>query len=397
MGTDQSRNGGFRHRRLHDQHRREEEGLIMLRMNGLAVAVIAGALLLGQESFAQGPPDIIYEREGANAATIDFSPDGRFLATGGLRAMNPFTSGQIKFWSAPDGVLLTTITENGTLGYGNDVQFSPDGQRVVSANGTVDCVPDAGCFASRPGQFVWSFPAGTMLATSPPEGVPRGIDHSPDGTLIATAEYFGSEAVKIYDTDLQLIRTLPGHPGGSFAVRFSPDGEFLASGGEDGSVRLWRVSDGALVREFPGEQPANPRSVGFSPDGSLLIAGYSGFKLTIRVWRVSDGETLHSIPADPDSSSSNAAFTPDGRHFAGGTTSFLSGRGAWVGIIRFWRTSDGQLVQRYEEDRLQIVGIGGFAISPGGATFAYGYGDRLILARTPAAARKRSIFPISGL
>ena len=146
---------------------------MMLRMNGLAVAVIAGALLVGQESFAQGPPNIIYEREGANAATIDFSPDGRFLATGGLRAMNPFTSGQIKFWSAPDGMLLTTITENGTLGYGSDVQFSPDGQRVVSANGTVDCVPDAGCFASRPGQFVWSFPAGTMLATSPPEGVPR--------------------------------------------------------------------------------------------------------------------------------------------------------------------------------------------------------------------------------
>lgn len=257
---------------------------------------------------------------------------------------------------------------------------------MASANGTVDCAPNGGCFATRPGQFVWSFPTGVALATSPPDGIPGGIDHSPEGAFIATAEYYGSEAVKIYDAGFHLVRALSGHRGGSFAVRFSPDGQFLASGGEDSNVKLWRVSDGALLREFPGAGLADPVSVNFSPDGSLIAAGYFGYDITIRVWRVSDGELLYDIPADPYSSSSIVVFTPDGRHFAGGTTTYVSGRG-WLGIIRFWRTLDGRLVQEYEEDRINDAGIGGFAVSPDGAAFAYGYGSRLILARTPVAAR----------
>ena len=54
-------------------------------------------------------------------------------------------------------------------------------------------------------------------------------------------------------------RTLTGHTDWVYALAFSPDGELLASGSWNGEVKVWKVSDGTLVKEFnasPGLQTA---------------------------------------------------------------------------------------------------------------------------------------------
>jgi WD40 repeat protein len=72
----------------------------------------------------------------------------------------------------------------------------------------------------------------------------------------------------------------------STSVAFSPDGSLIASGSADYTIRLWRVSDGALVRTLTGHT-SSVNSVAFSPDGSLMASGSAD--RTIRLWRVSDG------------------------------------------------------------------------------------------------------------
>ncbi len=58
-------------------------------------------------------------------------------------------------------------------------------------------------------------------------------------------------SARIYKTDDgTMVHELAGHKGGVFAVAFRPDGKHVATGGLDGSVRLFDVATGQLVKEF---------------------------------------------------------------------------------------------------------------------------------------------------
>ena len=88
------------------------------------------------------------------------------------------------------------------------------------------------------------------------------------------------------------IHTLRGHVNNVHAVTCSPDGSLLASGSGDGTIKLWRVSDGQEIRTLKRHDD-RVSSVTFSPDGSMLASGSQDG--TVRLWRVSNGwEYPHS-------------------------------------------------------------------------------------------------------
>jgi len=63
-----------------------------------------------------------------------------------------------------------------------------------------------------------------------------------------------------------------GHTAGVQSVAFSPDGQTLASGSWDRTIRLWHVATGHELLCFKG-QSHGVNAVAFSPDGRTLAAG----------------------------------------------------------------------------------------------------------------------------
>ncbi len=98
-------------------------------------------------------------------------------------------------------------------------------------------------------------------------------------------------------------------------VQFSPDGEWLVSGSEDHTIRIWRPSTGEQIRTLPGHTEG-VRSVAFSPDGTL-VASASEDK-TARVWDMRTGKAERLLKGH-ERAVWAVAFDPDGKHLATGS------------------------------------------------------------------------------
>jgi WD40 repeat protein len=89
---------------------------------------------------------------------------------------------------------------------------------------------------------------------------------------------------------------LEGHRGPVAALAFTSDGKQLASAGQDGTVWLWDIETGK-GRLLLDKQGGGVHAVVFSPDAKRLAT--SGEDRTIRVWDASSGALLFVLPRQP--------------------------------------------------------------------------------------------------
>ena len=127
------------------------------------------------------------------------------------------------------------------------------------------------------------FKSGTLKQTLDPNaGGLLGVSASPSGKLIAVATY--RDGVQAFDADTGEVaqRFEPGRS--CFAVRFSNDGELLLCGGDNGRILAWRLKDREVAYAASG-LTGRVREIHFSDDGlGLAAVSEDG---TVRVWNVS--------------------------------------------------------------------------------------------------------------
>jgi WD40 repeat protein/transcriptional regulator with XRE-family HTH domain len=186
---------------------------------------------------------------------------------------------------------------------------------------------------------------------------------SPDGQMLASGSNDGS--LKLWDVATGKLLWLSRHASDVNRLSFSPDGRAIASAGSDLSVCLWNVASGMLLQTLPHPNPV--AVVTWSPDGDLLASGdVEGY---IRLWAVNRGEPayhLHTLEQHA-SCADGLAFSPDSRSLASAS---------WDGTVKLWEVSSGQLIQTLtgHTDR-----VGRIAWSPDGSTIASGSADQTIL------------------
>jgi WD40 repeat protein len=161
-------------------------------------------------------------------------------------------------------------------------------------------------------------------------------------------------------SDGALLRTLQGPTDMVESVAFSPDGTIVASGSKDNAARLWRVSDGTLLRTLEGVGS----NIALSPDGATLAEG-GGSRVIL--WDVGTGQQLRTLPgAQPNVAMNSVAFAPGGQTLASG----------WAdGKVRLWRVADGALLHVLEGHTDSVNSI---AFSPDGVTLASASEDQTV-------------------
>jgi WD40 repeat protein len=245
-------------------------------------------------------------------------------------------SRDVRLWRISDGARLQTIED-----MAGSVAFSPDGDTLAARS-------EAGVSLLRV--------ADSTLIQTMEVSKPTSWAFSPDGQMLATSSYDETVLRLWRISDGALLRTFDGHTAGVMSVSFSPDGLTLASASHDTNVHLWRVSNGSLLQVLEGHGNTLT-SVAFSPDGAYIASGSSD--LTARIWRASDG-TLHQELGWHTNTVSEVAFSPDGEILA---TASSDG-------VHLWRVSDGTEVHIIEGSNVHCL-----AFSPDGQILAWGSRD----------------------
>ncbi|WP_423509375.1 trypsin-like peptidase domain-containing protein [Streptomyces xinghaiensis] len=183
---------------------------------------------------------------------------------------------------------------------------------------------------------------------------------SPDGNTLATGSR--DRTVRLWDVRTHRLRaTLTGHSRSVGSVAFSPDGKTLATGGEDRTVRLWDVRTHRRLATLTGS--ASP--VVFSPDGKTLATG--GDQGRVRLWDVRTRRPLATLAAHGRSSVPRAVFSPDGRTLVTG--------GSLDRTVRLW---DVRTHRQMATLKGHTGGVQSMAFSPDGRTLATGASDSTV-------------------
>ena len=249
-------------------------------------------------------------------------------------------------WKLPEGA-------KARLGKGaiNEIVYSPDGTRLAVASSIGIWIYDAET-GEELDMFTGHFDSVSSVA------------FSPDGNTIASGSV--DNTIRLYDAHTgETIHILIGHGSDVTSVAFSPDGNTIASASQDGTIRLWdtRTTTHKQTQRLTGHIGA-VNSVAFSPDGNTIVS--AGPDNISRLWDAHTGRYLRTFTGHTDAVHS-VAFSPDGNTIASCSP--------YENTIRLWDVQTGTEIRTLTGHKDRVLSV---AFGPDGNTFASGSGDGAI-------------------
>ncbi len=206
---------------------------------------------------------------------LDFSPDGKLLASGSGEASR---SGELKFWDPLTGNLVREIREaHSDNPFG--VRFSPDGKTLAS----VSADKFLKTFDVTSGELIRSFEGHTHHVLA--------VDWSADGRLLVTAG--ADNAVKCWDVESgEQRKTTTGFGKEVNSVMFIGTTHDAVATSGDKTIRVFNADSGQMGKQFSGVSDFLYCGA-ISQDGKIVAAG--GKDGVLRIWEYASGQQLQSL------------------------------------------------------------------------------------------------------
>jgi WD40 repeat protein len=289
-------------------------------------------------------------RHGATAFAIDFSPDGRALASA-----TPL-EGVVHVWETAAGKELAPISLGknrfGGVESAVGIAYAPDGKTLAGAlmNGP-PCLWDVAT-----GKEVRRFGEGESRA--------RWVVFSPDGKTLAFDDGGQDKrVVRLAEVSSgKEQRRLEGLKGNMSRAAFSPDGKAVAVA-DDEAIHLFdRAAGRSQDVPWPEDGKGSFGCPVFSPDGKTLAA-ISKANRGIWLVEVATRKTLRRIALGKKEGGCRIAFLPDGKTMVSSHAD---------GFVRFWDIASGEKTRQFRAHSSPIVGL---ALSRDGRTLATSCND----------------------
>ncbi|MGE3725082.1 MAG: hypothetical protein AB7I41_06000 [Candidatus Sericytochromatia bacterium] len=312
-------------------------------------------------------------------SAVAFSPDSKVLVSAGIDR-------RIQIWDAETGANLFTSQEHakGVL----SLAYSPDGKWLASGGleGKI-LIYDT---------QTWQVQKTLLPSANNPGGV-GVLAFSPDGLWLASASY-DDPVIRLWNPETgQAGPLLSDHLKEIYALSFSPNGQYLASAGEDRIIRLWDMAKRTVVSRLAGHfEPV--WSLAFDPAGDFLASGSMGDG-SLRFWTVPQGVNSQSLSEIPKKTYA-LAFDPKQKRLASGHSDAL---------LRLWRNTNpeaasalasqsGTTLARLLEPVIEVAGLSidddRQGLSSGNANYSAEAGE---LVEITLHLRNRGTAPAQGL
>ncbi len=263
----------------------------------------------------------------------------------------------------------TTLALTETIGTAAKTDLTPvstqkNSRLLIIAGTTVLLALVASVYSWRQWQVAQSLQSIQMLVAqrdyeaclSQVQTLPEGLRRSPQIQKLLSQCQAGATWQNIQ------VQTLPGHEASVWSVAISPNGQTLASGSDDTTIKLWNLQTGKLLRTLSGHS-SYVLSVAISPDGQTLAS--ASWDKTIKIWHLPTGKLLRTLSGHSHEVWS-VVFSPDGQTLASSSNDTT---------IKLWNLETGKLLRTLSGHKSDVLSV---VVSPDGQTLASASKDRTI-------------------